>query len=389
MNLAGTEKSFLGFINALDFSEWDVRLLLAKKEGPLLSELPKEVTVDEMENGDLFLIDKNNASKIIWNSYLKKNIFRGFGLLKYLFEIIFFKKEKKTFAKNRMWIKMMKSLPDIIEPYDVAISYWGDRTAFYLNEKVINSKKKINWIHFDINFPPREHTVYYECYKNMDYNICVSETIKEEHINEYPDIKDKFICIGNHIDTKQIIKMSEEEVDIKIIKEKSIVTLARVVYEKGYDLGLDIIKEIKKDIPDIKWYIIGGCDKNYKESLECKITKSGLSDNVVFLGEQLNPYKYISKSGVYFQPSRTEGESVSIKEAMVLGKYIIASDIESISRQLISYENKNIMNMKNISENAKIIIEILGSNIYNNENHINSVFECDDFNKNIGKYVTD
>ena len=43
MNCAGTEKSFLSFLSALDFERFDVTLLLAKKEGLLMDQLPPQV----------------------------------------------------------------------------------------------------------------------------------------------------------------------------------------------------------------------------------------------------------------------------------------------------------------------------------------------------------
>ena len=46
MNCAGTEKSFLSFLSCLDFERFDVTLLLAKREGLLLDQLPPEVRVE-------------------------------------------------------------------------------------------------------------------------------------------------------------------------------------------------------------------------------------------------------------------------------------------------------------------------------------------------------
>ena len=69
MNLAGTEKSFVNFTKLIDFNLWDVKLLLAKKEGPLLDQIPKQIKIEEMSNGDIFLINRNNAKKSIWYNY--------------------------------------------------------------------------------------------------------------------------------------------------------------------------------------------------------------------------------------------------------------------------------------------------------------------------------
>ena len=65
MNCAGTEKSFLSFLSCLDFDRYDVTLLLAKREGLLLDQLPKEVKVILIEKyGDLFLLSARTRRRI-------------------------------------------------------------------------------------------------------------------------------------------------------------------------------------------------------------------------------------------------------------------------------------------------------------------------------------
>ena len=69
MNCAGTEKSFLAFANNLDYSKYDVTLLLAKKEGKLIDKIPQQIKIKTMDQryADLFLLSGANAAKTIWN----------------------------------------------------------------------------------------------------------------------------------------------------------------------------------------------------------------------------------------------------------------------------------------------------------------------------------
>ena len=161
MAAAGSEKSFLSFAGSLDYDKYDVDLLLAKKTGDFLPLVPKEIRILEMGNmGELFLIDKNNARKIILRRYLLKNPFRIFELLPYLFRMKKAKNpEARSFAAGRMWLSMMKKMPTFPGNYDIALAYWGDRTMFYMVDKV-TAKKKIAWLHFDYSNPPREDALY-------------------------------------------------------------------------------------------------------------------------------------------------------------------------------------------------------------------------------------
>ena len=67
MAAAGSEKPFLSFAaHAIDYSRYDVDLLLAKREGDFLERIPKEIRVLDMgEMGDIFLLDRKNAYSLI------------------------------------------------------------------------------------------------------------------------------------------------------------------------------------------------------------------------------------------------------------------------------------------------------------------------------------
>ena len=83
MAVAGSEKSFLSFAShAIDYSRYDVDLLLAKREGDFLDRIPKEIRVLDMgEMGELFLLDRKNAASLIAKYGIFKHPFRVFSLL--------------------------------------------------------------------------------------------------------------------------------------------------------------------------------------------------------------------------------------------------------------------------------------------------------------------
>ena len=158
MAAAGSEKSFLSFAShAIDYDKYEVDLLLAKKEGDFLDRIPQKIRVLEMGSmGDIFLLDRKNAPSLIWKHFLSKNPFRIFLLFPYMMKRLLSKKtDQKTFAAQRIWLEMMKKMPMAENEYDIALAYWGDRTMFYMVDKV-KAKKKIAWLHFDYGKPPRE-----------------------------------------------------------------------------------------------------------------------------------------------------------------------------------------------------------------------------------------
>ena len=340
MAAAGSEKSFLSFArHAIDYDQYDVDLLLAKKTGDFLSQLPKEIRVLEMDAmGEIFLINRDNAFKIIARRYLMKNPLRAFRLLPYIIN----RKTAKTpaekdFASNRIWVELLKKMPMFEEEYDAALAYWGDHTMFYMCDKV-KAKKKIAWLHFDYAQPPREDALYLHYFSRCDKVITVSEKIEHSLKEALPQIAHKVITVENIIDETEILRLADEPCDFEDgFSGIRLLTVGRICHQKGYDMAIPAIARLVSEGYAIKWDIIGDGDQSDKDSLFEIVLKNGLEKNVSFLGIKQNPYPYMKKCDIYLQPSRHEGKPIAVEEAKVLGKPIFLTNFSSANEQLKGY----------------------------------------------------
>ena len=84
-------------------------------------------------------------------------------------------------------------------------------------------------------------------------------------------------------------------------------------------------------------YIIG--DGSCKSQLMQQAEEANVLEKFHFLGMKTNPYPYIKKCDLYVQPSRHEGYGLSILEARVLNKAIVATDLAPIREQIINEYN--------------------------------------------------
>lgn len=99
-------------------------------------------------------------------------------------------------------------------------------------------------------------------------------------------------------------------------------SIGRLAYQKGFDLGIEVIEKLCKEGYAIKWYIIG--EGNQRTELEQKISESIYAkESIVLLGQQINPYPYLKMCDIYFQPSRHEGYGIAVAEARVFCKPIV------------------------------------------------------------------
>ena len=339
MAAAGSEKSFLSFAShAIDYNKYDVDLLLAKREGDFLDRIPKEIHVLDMgESGELFLLDKKNAFSLITKYGLRRNPVRIATLLPYIIRrLISRSTEARTFAAHRLWMKLMDFMPPLEKQYDIALAYWGDRTMFYMIDKV-KADQKIAWLHFDYGKPPREDEIYEKYFSACDKVITVSGEIENSLKKALPRIAPKVLTVENIIDEKEILALSEEAADFEDdFSGIRIVTMGRICDQKGYDLAVPAIARLKKEGYPVKWYILGRGSKEEEQTLADLIAQCHAEESVSILGIRKNPYPYIKKADVYMQPSRHEGKPISVEEAKILCKPILVANYTSAREQLES-----------------------------------------------------
>ncbi len=336
MNCAGTEKSFLSFLSALDFSRFDVTLLLAKREGLLLGQLPPEVKVTTIEKyGDMFLLSGKNAVKTLANCFIKENLLTLFEIFPYFLKTLLSKGKKRSSEATKMWLHFMKKMPSINDEYDVAVAYWGDRTMFYMCDKV-KAKKKITWLHFDYSNPPRDASIYLPYFKKCDKIVTVSRPVDEALKANLPEIADRTVIMENIISPEQIRELAAvgDAFTDADFTGKRILTVGRINDQKGIDLIPPVLKRLREDGFNIRWYILGDGDADYRKSVEKQLVSLGVRDMMVFLGATQNPYRYIAHCDIYAQPSRHEGKPIAVEEAKILCKPILASRYLSALDQL-------------------------------------------------------
>lgn len=337
MNCAGTEKSFLSFANNLDYTRFDVDLLLVKRTGELYGSIPKEINIIELpdrEYADMFLLSGKNAAKTIWNCFCKKNPTLLIEVLPFFLKILL-KPEKRAFLATRLWCRLLQKFKPFECEYDIAAAYWGDRTMFYMVDKV-KAKKKIAWLHFDYSNPPRDDELYLSYFKQCDSVVTVSEKINESLTLKFPEIADRFITMENINNPKHIwnLALQGDSFPDKAFTGKRLLTIARISEQKGLDFAVEALVMLRKDEVNIRWYIIGGGDKDEVDMLKAKAVDRGVADMLILLGTKQNPYPYMRDCDVYVQPSRYEGKPVTVEEAKMMYKPIVATNYVSASEQL-------------------------------------------------------
>lgn len=187
--------------------------------------------------------------------------------------------------------------------------------------------------------------------KDFDYFVPVSKDLRDFY-------KDKtnveVVYIPNVIDTLPKNKSK--------LTENNIINVGRFEVEKGQEDLIDIVKKIKKEIPDIKLYLIG--DGSLKNKLHQKVEEENLKDNIIFTGfiskEELE--KYYLKSKLFVMTSYTESFGLVLIEAMSYSVPCIAYDCANGAKNLLSNDIGILIKDRNKEEMVKKIIALLKDN---------------------------
>lgn len=240
--------------------------------------------------------------------------------------------QKKIGVPLKVLLKSKKIYEkEIKENYDVEIAFLeGAITRLFSNQN--EETKKIAWVHNDIacvfgdnRKAKLKRIIDKKIYNKYQELVFVSKDNLSSFEKTYPEVKNKKQVIYNYIDKNKVLEKAKEEVSEKIEENTTnLVTVARLVEQKGIDRLIEVHKKLIQEGLLSNFYIIG--DGPEKEKLEELIHKENVEETFKLLGKKENPYPYIKMADYFCLFSRFEGYGMVIEEAKILNKPILITD---------------------------------------------------------------
>lgn len=212
------------------------------------------------------------------------------------------------------------------ERYDVEIAFFRGRAVKIISGSTNRSSVKLAWVHNDYklcggvtaNFKSLDGTK--NAYGKFDKIVSVSDQAGDS-FKEVIGRTEGVTTVYNMLPVDEIIRKSHEPCEIK--KDKfTVVSVGRLNMQKGFDRLLEAADKLNRMKLEFDLYIVGGGEE--KEKLERYISEHELK-NVFLLGEQMNPYKYVSRADLAVCSSRFEGYNLTVAEALILGKPVLST----------------------------------------------------------------
>ncbi|WOC33548.1 MULTISPECIES: glycosyltransferase [Caproicibacterium] len=350
LHSGGIEKSLVTLLSLFDYSTYDVDLQLFANDGLFLPRVPKQV----------------HLLPPLFPQAYKRNIRQALPLLlKQKQPLTALCRTGVTLAGLRgtmgerlvkMWKVERHFVRKNTKPYDAAVAFMEGQPIYYCVENV-QAKRKIGFIHGDYTAMGLNRA-FDEPYLTKLNAVCtVSESCRDALVRTFPALAEKFHVQYNLLSPPFLQKLAEEPLAVSdSYQGLRVLTIARLSQQKGLDLAIPAIRALRRKGLQFRWYIIGIGPE--KEALQAQIQEYGLTEDIVFLGEQGNPYPFVKACDVYLQPSRFEGKSIAVDEAMALCKPILLTDFSTAKDQITDGETGLIvpMNPQGIAEGLERLL---------------------------------
>lgn len=348
LRMGGAEKSLVSLLKALDPKKINVDLFLFEHGGVLQRQVPEWVNILESDN-------LTRGMTLELRKYLV-DVVKG-GHFRAAFARIAMTFRTKLLSKEEFnWRIVQQYIPKLEKEYDVAVGYLEGFPDFYVIDKV-NAKKKIGWIHIDYSGKslPIEAVQYYN---HFDILVTISDICKNAFIDFVPSAKDKIQVLENIVLPQEIKSLAQQKCSNiwSNTGKNQIVSVGRLDYQKGFDIGAKAAKILKDKGYDFCWHIYG---KGVMESeINQYIKDNKLEKYYILEGLAENPYPYMREADIIVQPSRWEGKSLVLDEAKILGKAIVVTNYPSVTDQITNNETGIItdINPEAIAEGIELLI---------------------------------
>jgi len=303
MRIGGGEKSLLDLLQHLDYTQYNVDLLLIEGKGDYYSQIPSNVNI--------VFVDTTKAYGAFWSTITKCIKQKEFFAIWFRFVIL----TAKLFGKKTLYL--LTPILHLKSKYDCAIAYRPGPCADIVAYAVKANKKICWWHNGKCDYTPKQITEINSTWRRINNIVAVSEGSRHLIIDNFTFPEDSIVVIPNMIDIDNIQKKAHtsnpycDKADIRFV------SVCRLSPEKHLENAIYVMSQLTKMTDKlIKWYFIGDGPENRR--LKSLITQNHLENHVILMGQQINPYPYIRYADYYVNTSYQESQSISVLEAMAL-----------------------------------------------------------------------
>ncbi len=292
----GAERAVVMLLRHMNRARFDPHLALAEATGPYLSELPKDLAVHDLKT--------------------RRVRYSGPGFLRLIWKL-------------RPHV-VVSSLPELNMATVLGKAFMPRGTRLLLVEQIAVGAHLAD----SRKHPGIWRWLYRHLYTRADKVICVADYVLADMEERCGIPRQKLLRIYNPVDVERVRRLAEKPCPACSDSHPHFVAVGRLVAQKGIDILLRAMVEVRARIPAAELTLVG--EGPLKSELEKQAQQLGLGQAAHFAGFQSNPYPYIKRADVFALSSRYEGLPLALLEALAVGTPVVATDCPGGIREVLA-----------------------------------------------------
>lgn len=177
--------------------------------------------------------------------------------------------------------------------------------------------------------------LYRHLYKRADVVVCLSDSMVDDMAEHFKVPREKLARIYNPVDVERVRQVADAGQNPYSGPGPHLVGIGRLARQKGFDLLIAAMPAVLERLPNARLTILG--QGPLRDELTGQAQRLGLADAVCFEGFQKNPWRYLRHADLFVLPSRYEGTSNVLLEALALGTPVVATDCPGGTREVQNF----------------------------------------------------
>lgn len=165
----------------------------------------------------------------------------------------------------------------------------------------------------------------------------------------------KIVPMPNGVETEGITC----KVDYQVGSEIKITFVGRLHAQKGLETLLLAFQQVLSQVPSPQLCLQLVGTGPLQATLEAKVQKLGIVDRVIFLGQLPDVFPVLYESDIFVLPSRAEGMSNALLEAMTCGLPCIASNIPANTNLIEDRQTGLLAKVDDVEDLAQAILQLV------------------------------
>lgn len=325
--LGGAERTFVQLARALAARGHRVDLVVTRKKGALLREVPASVRIVELGKASRFGIMPAllHLTALSPSDMLALLRHRLPGVARALPQMQRYLREEQpdallaTLANNNL------------------LALWAARLARSDTRILIREANTLSLDNaagsepFDKLVP----ALVRRWYPSADAIICVSTGVADDLAQNFGIPRQRLTTIFNPVDSDRVTRLAAEPVDHSWFAPGCppvLLSVGRLERQKDYATLLQALVVVRSR-REVRLLILG--EGSERESLQHLVTSLGLEGAVCMPGLHANPYAFMAKAALFVLSSAWEGFPNVLLEALACGALIVATDCPSGTAELL------------------------------------------------------